>query len=300
MLQNNLAVLLELSGDVAGAETVLRAALAEDPSLPQISKNLADILYRNGRYDEAREAYERAAKLAPDLGDDLYFKLGNIAYKQRDRDRARASWGRATELNPGHELAKANLEMLDFAPVTAIDDPSFVALTRQISRRAGLALDAYKDKCLRRRIAVRMRACGVHTYADYQALLERSPAEYERLRDALTINVTRFYRNAETWNLLRRQLVPALCKSGEGESARGAPAAPRARSRIRWRCSSPTTSSRSAAPTSSTGSRSTRPTSTEAASSGRGRPGTGSRRSRRCRPSSCDGVLRARRLTSGR
>jgi tetratricopeptide (TPR) repeat protein len=115
VLQNNLAVLLELSGDVAGAESVLRAALAEDPSLPQISKNLADILYRNGRYDEAREAYERAAKLAPDLGDDLYFKLGNIAYKRRDHDRARASWAQATTINPGHELARANLEMLDLA-----------------------------------------------------------------------------------------------------------------------------------------------------------------------------------------
>jgi tetratricopeptide (TPR) repeat protein len=115
VLQNNLAVLLELSGDVAGAESVLRAALAEDPSLPQISKNLADILYRNGRYEEAREAYERAAKLAPDLGDDLYFKLGNIAYKRRDHDRARASWAQATTINPGHELARANLEMLDLA-----------------------------------------------------------------------------------------------------------------------------------------------------------------------------------------
>jgi tetratricopeptide (TPR) repeat protein len=116
VLQNNLAVLLELSGDVAGAETALRAALAEDPSLPQISKNLADILYRNGRYDEAREAYERAAKLAPDLGDDLYFKLGNLAYKRRDKTLARESWRRATTLNPAHELARANLDMLDLAP----------------------------------------------------------------------------------------------------------------------------------------------------------------------------------------
>jgi tetratricopeptide (TPR) repeat protein len=115
VLQNNLAVLLELSGDVAGAEAALRAALAEDPSLPQVSKNLADILYRNGRYDEAREAYERAAKLAPDLGDDLYFKLGNLAYKRRDKVLARESWSRATTLNPAHELAKANLEMLDMA-----------------------------------------------------------------------------------------------------------------------------------------------------------------------------------------
>jgi chemotaxis methyl-accepting protein methylase len=99
--------------------------------------------------------------------------------------------------------------------VTAADDPAFAALARKISG-AGFAVEAYKDKCVRRRIAVRMRACGVHTYADYQALLERSPTEYERLRDALTINVTRFYRNADTWNLLRRDLIPRLCAaSGE-------------------------------------------------------------------------------------
>jgi tetratricopeptide (TPR) repeat protein len=113
VLQNNLAVLLELSGDVEGAEKMLRAALAEDPGLPQVSKNLADIFYRNGRYDDAAEAYERAAKLNPELGDDLYFKLGNIAYKRRDHARARESWAQATSLNPGHQLARANLEMLD-------------------------------------------------------------------------------------------------------------------------------------------------------------------------------------------
>ncbi|CAN5883748.1 hypothetical protein BH24GEM1_BH24GEM1_05250 [soil metagenome] len=113
VLRNNLAVLRELAGDAPGAEAMLRAALSEDPSLPQISKNLADILYRNGRFDDAREAYDRAAKLAPDLGDDLYFKLGNIAYRRRDHARARESWRRATELNPRHELARANLEMLD-------------------------------------------------------------------------------------------------------------------------------------------------------------------------------------------
>jgi tetratricopeptide (TPR) repeat protein len=115
VLRNNLAVLRELAGDAEGAEAMLRAALSEDPSVPQISKNLADVLYRNGRHEEAREAYERAAKLAPDLGDDLYFKLGNIAYKRRDHEGARESWRRATELNPGHELARANLDMLGIA-----------------------------------------------------------------------------------------------------------------------------------------------------------------------------------------
>ena len=97
-----------------------------------------------------------------------------------------------------------------------MDDPGYAALARRISG-AGFAVEAYKDKCVRRRIAVRMRACGVHTYADYQALLDRSPTEYERLRDALTINVTRFYRNAETWNLLRQELIPRLCAPASGE-----------------------------------------------------------------------------------
>jgi chemotaxis protein methyltransferase CheR len=94
------------------------------------------------------------------------------------------------------------------------DEAAFASLARKISAGAGFTIGAYKDKCMRRRIAVRMRACGVHSYADYQALLERSPAEYDRLRDALTINVTRFYRNAETWSLLRRDVLPELCQAG--------------------------------------------------------------------------------------
>ena len=98
-----------------------------------------------------------------------------------------------------------------------VDEAEFAQLARKISRGAGVTLEAYKDKCVRRRIAVRMRACGVHTYADYRAVLDRSPAEYDRLRDALTINVTRFYRNAETWNLIRRELLPDICAGREGE-----------------------------------------------------------------------------------
>jgi chemotaxis protein methyltransferase CheR len=96
------------------------------------------------------------------------------------------------------------------------EDAAFAALTSKISREAGLSLDAYKDKCLRRRIAVRMRACGVHTYADYQAVLKANPAEYERLKDAITINVTRFYRNADTWDLLRT-LLHEVCADERAE-----------------------------------------------------------------------------------
>ena len=100
--------------------------------------------------------------------------------------------------------------------MTPADEGAYAALALKISRGSGLALQAYKDKCIRRRIAVRMRACGVHSYADYHALLDRSPVEYERLRDALTINVTRFFRNPETWTLIRRALIPRVCDTADG------------------------------------------------------------------------------------
>ena len=97
------------------------------------------------------------------------------------------------------------------------DEPAFLDLTRKISREVGLSLDAYKDKCLRRRIAVRMRASGVHSYIEYQALLDRDPGEYERLKDAITINVTRFYRNTETWDQVRSNVVPQICADSRGQ-----------------------------------------------------------------------------------
>ena len=100
--------------------------------------------------------------------------------------------------------------------MTATDEPGFANLARLISDGVGIGLDSYKDRCLRRRIAVRMRACGVHTYEDYAEHLARTPDEYERLRDALTINVTRFYRNPEMWEHLRRDAIPALLRRRAG------------------------------------------------------------------------------------
>jgi len=113
ILQNNLAALIEIGGNLDQSVDMVRAALADDPSIPQLSKNLGDLLYRAARYDDAWEAYKRAVKLQPDLGDDVYFKLGNIAYKRMDRDMAGMLWRQALELNPGHELARANLETIN-------------------------------------------------------------------------------------------------------------------------------------------------------------------------------------------
>lgn len=109
LLRTTLGVLLEATGEIGEAEAHLRHALGEDPTIPQISKNLGDLLYRAGRWDEAEEAYERAATLAPALGDDLHFKLGNLACRRGDLDGARRHWHEALSINPEHALARSNL-----------------------------------------------------------------------------------------------------------------------------------------------------------------------------------------------
>jgi chemotaxis protein methyltransferase CheR len=85
-------------------------------------------------------------------------------------------------------------------------------LKRIILKRYGFDLKAYKEPCLRRRLAVRMRARGIHSYSDYGKLLGDDPTEGARMLDAITINVSKFYRNAETWDALIKLVVPALFK----------------------------------------------------------------------------------------
>ncbi|MGI9091432.1 MAG: DUF4388 domain-containing protein [Gemmatimonadaceae bacterium] len=63
VLWNNLAVAYEAQGDFDTALRTAERGLIEDPTLPQLHRNFADSLQRDGRFDEAREAYRRAHTL---------------------------------------------------------------------------------------------------------------------------------------------------------------------------------------------------------------------------------------------
>jgi len=94
-------------------------------------------------------------------------------------------------------------------------DREFEELTRKISRDRGFACASYKEKCLRRRIAVRMRARGVHSYSDYARVLDSDMAEYDRLLDALTINVTKLFRNWSVYEAIAEHVVPPLWNAND-------------------------------------------------------------------------------------
>jgi chemotaxis methyl-accepting protein methylase len=96
------------------------------------------------------------------------------------------------------------------------DEEGFRALTEKIARDRGFPCANYKDGCLRRRVAVRMRASGATSYADYATVLDRDQAEYERLLDALTINVTRLFRDAPVWEAFGLSVLPPLWQTAPG------------------------------------------------------------------------------------
>ena len=90
------------------------------------------------------------------------------------------------------------------------DDEELELLKAKIHRERGFNTQFYKDKCLRRRIAVRMRARGRATFAEYGLLLDAEPAEYDVLLDTLTINVTKLFRNTDTWKVVEDVVIPRL------------------------------------------------------------------------------------------
>ncbi len=109
-LLNNLAAVLERTGQYDTARATAEHGVQEDPGCAQLHKNLGDLYYRATRYDEALESYLRATKTNPELGGDVYLKLGNIRLRRQQRDEAMRCWERALELDPDNAIVRMNLE----------------------------------------------------------------------------------------------------------------------------------------------------------------------------------------------
>ena len=106
----NAGAILERRGEAEAAEGLYTRALQTQPAPAQAYKNLGDQAWARGDQDAARVHYEKAVKIEPRLGDEVYLQLGNIAYKDQDTDMARLLWRRALELNPQNELVRTSLE----------------------------------------------------------------------------------------------------------------------------------------------------------------------------------------------
>ena len=89
-------------------------------------------------------------------------------------------------------------------------DAEFESLLAYLKRSRGFDFGAYKSVGLMRRVQKRFPQVGVHGFGDYLDYLEVHPQEFSELFNTIQINVTGFFRDPQTWDFLRSDVVPAL------------------------------------------------------------------------------------------
>jgi len=99
-------------------------------------------------------------------------------------------------------------------------EEDFLAVRDLLFERRGFDLGMYKDRCVKRRIATRVRALGFRSAGPYLDILRRSESELDTLLAALSIHVSQFFRNPTTFATLEEKILPELIRRA-AESGRG-------------------------------------------------------------------------------
>lgn len=91
-----------------------------------------------------------------------------------------------------------------------VSDQEFARISKILQVNRDFKLEAYKDKCIRRRIAIRVRANHCASAKEYCDLLAADKNEIDLLLKVLTIHVSQFFRNLSTFEKLRDEIIPHL------------------------------------------------------------------------------------------
>lgn len=90
------------------------------------------------------------------------------------------------------------------------NDKDLKQLLEKVFEERGFDFRQYKTSLLKRRLARRLTATGAASYRDYAGILDAHPEEYKKLFDDLTINVSHFFRNPLTFELLYKVVLPEM------------------------------------------------------------------------------------------
>src|SRR6266487_2581854 len=107
------------------------------------------------------------------------------------------------------------------APERIIDGGKTATILRQLHQTMGVDFTHYKASTLQRRIARRMALHKLEKVSDYTDFLRTHPAELDALFQDILINVTSFFRDPETFDLLKSKVFPRIiAERGASDSVR--------------------------------------------------------------------------------
>jgi chemotaxis protein methyltransferase CheR len=97
-----------------------------------------------------------------------------------------------------------------FPALPEVSDEELAEVGAILKRWRGFSLAVYKDACMKRRVAIRMRSTRSSNAAAYCELLNRSDQELALLQKSLTIHFSQFFRNHTVFEKLRKEVIPEL------------------------------------------------------------------------------------------
>ena len=125
-----------------------------------------------------------------------------------------AHWSPAPQQEQPGALSSAN------APLAQLVDPDYGIILELLRNHSGVDFSLYKPSTIQRRIARRLVLSKQKTLHDYSDFLHGNNQELAALYADVLINVTSFFRNPETFDVLGQQIFPELLKSGGNDSLR--------------------------------------------------------------------------------
>jgi len=99
--------------------------------------------------------------------------------------------------------------------VKVTDKENWANLKKNIKELNIFNPENYNETFLSRRIECRLRATCLNSYAEYAQKLNSSEKEREALAKDLTINVTSFFRDANTYKAIKEEVIPFIVKTKE-------------------------------------------------------------------------------------
>ena len=94
-------------------------------------------------------------------------------------------------------------------------DADFRGLAQYAYDQAGIALADSKRNLVYSRLSRRLRLLGMTTFRDYRAYLEATPAELEGFINAISTNLTKFFRESHHFDHLRDNIAIPFAKSAK-------------------------------------------------------------------------------------
>jgi chemotaxis protein methyltransferase CheR len=112
----------------------------------------------------------------------------------------------ATEDTDSYRSLEGTARLREFA----FDDQDFEAISAQMKAATGINLTRQKRELVYGRLAVRLRALGLRTFREYRRIVAADAHEQVRMCNAITTNLTAFFREPHHFEHLRDQVLPAF------------------------------------------------------------------------------------------